>query len=139
MKQQESDKHLQVVSKRTGRKLQRARRLRRNLGSFYLSDSTERYWSVSVRVSKRKGRYLKLERQGRPGEVSVADIRATADNFVPSPNRRPFEFITPGEWARFAALGTKLKGQAADEHDSEVVQARATLDRLVESQRRQMC
>lgn len=138
MKQQEQDNQLQVVSRRTGRKLQRALRLRTNMGSFYLSDSTEHYWSVSVRVSKRKGRYLKLERQGTPGEANVLDIRATADHFVPPQNRRAYQFISPGEWARFAELANRLKGKAADEKDSEVVQARATLDRLVEDQRRRM-
>jgi hypothetical protein len=48
-----------------------------------------------------------------------------------------YQFISPVEWARFADLGNKLNGRAADEHDSEVVQARATLDRLVGDQRRQ--
>jgi hypothetical protein len=139
MKQQAYDIRIQELSKRTEGKLQRAFRVRRNLGSLYLSDSTDRYWCVSVRVSKRKGRYLKIEHQGPPGKTSAEDIRATADNFVASRNRRPYQFISPVEWARFAALSTELKGKAADEHNSEVVQARATLDRMVADERRRTC
>lgn len=68
----------------------------------------------------------------------VESVRATADDFVASQNRRPYQFISPVEWARFAELAIKLQGQAADEHDSEVVQARATLDRLVVDQKRRV-
>ena len=135
MKQQEQDNRMELVSRRAGRKLHRALGRRRKIGSFYLSDSTERYWCVSVRVSKRKGRYLKFEHQGTPG-ANIADLRASADNFVSPQNRRVYHFISPVEWARFAELGAKLNGRAADEHDSEVGQARATLDRIVGLQQR---
>ena len=118
-------------------KLWRSMGLRTQVGTAFISDSRERYWRVTVRVSRRKGRYLKFRLQGmRPvkaafGGSSTHDFYATADGYHCS--HRVYYTVTPEEWANFANLVADAEGRVPLKNDDVLVkQARVTLDRLVD-------